>query len=115
MGKPSKAWPIDPTGRVWITEAADKEIATAEITVGTTAVTLTTSTSGLMRRKLLIRNSLLEHNVVVYIGDANVTVSSGYPLYQLDELELDVDPSAIVKAIRASGANDGEVTIMEIE
>lgn len=114
MGKPSKAWPIDPTGRVWITEAADKEIATVDITVGTTAVTLTTNTSGLKRRKLLIRN-IKAAEVVVYIGDANVTSSAGYPLHQNDELELDVNENAVVKAIRASGGSDGEIRIMEVE
>lgn len=115
MGKPSKAWPIDPTGRVWITEAAVKEIAAAEITVGTTAVTLTTNTSGLRRRKLFVRNIQTEPEVVVYVGDADVTASNGFPLFDQDEIELDVSPEAVVKAIRASGATDGKLTIMEME
>lgn len=114
MGKPSKAWPIDATGRVWITEASDTQAATATITVGTTAVTLTTGTSGMKRRKLLVRNTK-GPEVVVYIGDANVTTSAGYSLHQYDELELDVNENAVVKAIRASGGSDGEVRIMEIE
>ena len=116
MGKPSKALPIDATGRVLITEAAEKEVATADITVGTTAVTLTTNTPGLKRRKLFMRNQLVQGSeVIVYIGDANVTTSTGFPLYKYDELELDVDSSAVVKAIRASGGNDGDLRIMEIE
>lgn len=115
MGKPSKAWPIDSTGRVWITEAGEVQAATAKVTIGTTAVTLMTGTSGLKRRKLFIRNTKADPEVVVYIGDANVTTSAGYPLYQLDELEIDVNDSAVVAAIRASGGSDGEVTIMEIE
>ena len=116
MGKPSKALPIDATGRVLITEAAEKEVATAKIMVGTTAVTLTTNTSGLERRKLFVRNGKDGMpEVIVYIGDGNVTTSTGFPLYKLDELELDVDSSAVVKAIRASGPNDAELRIMEIE
>ncbi len=116
MGKPSKAWPIDPTGRVWITEASAVRAATAQISVGMTAVLVTTGTSGLKRRKLLIRN-IKDPEVVVYIGDASVTVSSGFPLFELDELELDVDDSAVVKAIRATSptAPDGLLSIMEIE
>lgn len=114
MGQPSKAWPIDPTGRVLITEAGETQIATANITVGTTAVTLTTGTSGLVRRKLLIRNTK-GPEVVVYIGDANVTTASGYPLFRNDEIELDVNDDAVVTAIRASGGSDGEVRVMEIE
>ncbi len=112
MGQASKVFPIDPTGRVLITEAADNEVATAKITVGTTAITLTTSTTGMRRRKLFVRNKA---DVIVYIGDANVSISTGFPLYRHDELELDVDSDAVVKAIRASGANDGELRIMEIE
>ncbi len=115
MGKPSKAWPIDPTGRVWITEAAEKEIATAEITVGTTAVTLTTNTSGLKRRKLFVQNTQVDPAVVAYLGDANVSAASGFPLYPYDEIELDVTSDAVVKAIRASGATDGKLRIMEVE
>ncbi len=114
MGKPSKVWPIDPTGRVWITEAAENQIATATISVGTTAVTLTTNTSGLKRRKLLVRNTK-GPEVVAYVGDGNVSVSSGYPLFRNDEIELDVDASAVVAAIRASGGADGEVRIVEVE
>lgn len=115
MGKPSKAWPIDSKGRVWITEAGEKEIATAEITVGTTAVTLTTGTSGLKRSKLLVQNIQVDPDVVVYLGDGNVTVSTGFPLYKFDEIELDVASEAVVAAIRASGATDGKLRIMEIE
>ena len=115
MGLPTKAFPIDPTGRVLFTEAADKEIATAKITVGTTATTLAGSTEGFKRRKLFVRNTVGRPEVVVYIGDANVTTSAGFPLYRHDELELDVDSDAVVKAIRASGDDDGEVRIMEVE
>jgi len=114
MGQPSKAFPIDPTGRILFTEAADKEIATANITVGTAAVTITTNTTDLNRRKLFIRNKATPE-VVVYIGDVNVTTSTGFPLYRNDELELDVDNDAVVKAIRGSGASAGELRIMEIE
>jgi hypothetical protein len=115
MGKPSEAWPIDVTGRVWITEAGEKEIATAEIAVGTTAVTLATGTSGLKRRKLLVQNIQVDPAVVSYLGDGDVSVSAGFPLYPYDEIELDVTSEAVVKAIRASGASDGKLRIMEIE
>lgn len=115
MGKPSKAWPIDFAGRVWITEAGESRVATATITVGTTAVTLTTGVSGFKRRKLFVRNQLGVSEVVVYIGDGDVTTSSGFPLYGNDEIELDVNDSAIVAAIRASGGSDGTVRIMEVE
>lgn len=115
MGKPSKAWPIDFAGRVWITEAGETRVATATISVGTTAVTLTTGVSGFKRRKLFVRNQRGTTEVVVYIGNADVSVSSGFPLYGNDEIELDVSDAAVVKAIRASGGSDGEVRIMEVE
>lgn len=110
MGKPSKAWPIDPTGRVWITEAADDQIATASVQVDDEGVVLTTSTSGLTRRKLLVRNMM---STVVYIGDADVTAAAGFPLFQLDEIEIDVTNDAIVKAITSSGQSS-LVQIMEV-
>ncbi len=115
MGKPSEAWPIDFAGRVWITEAGETRIATATISVGTTAVTLTTGTSDFKRRKLFVRNQRGTSEVVVYIGDGDVTTSSGFPLFGNDEIELDVNDTAVVKAIRASGGSDGEIRIMEVE
>jgi len=112
MGHPSIAYPIDATGRILITDAADKEVATAKIMVGTVAVTLTTNTTGLKRRKLLIRN-IKSPEVVVYIGDSTIEATPGLPLYQDDELTLHVSNDAIVKAIVDSG--QGELRIMEVE
>lgn len=54
-------------------------------------------------------------DIVIYVADANVTTSNGFPLYRFDELELDVSEAAVVKAIRASGEVDGKLRIMEIE
>jgi len=110
MGKPSKAWPIDPTGRVWITEAAEDEVATASVQVDDEGVVLTTSTSGLRRRKLVVRNMM---SSIVYIGNADVTAPAGFPLFQFDEIELDVTDDAIVKAITSSGQSS-LVQIMEV-
>jgi len=113
MGHPSIAYPIDATGRILITDAADKEVATASITVtATAAVTLTTNTTGLKRRKLLIRN-IKSPEVVVYIGDSTIEATPGLPLYQDNELTLYVSNDAIVKAIVDSG--QGELRIMEVE
>ncbi len=112
MAQPSIAYPIDSTGRILITDAADKQVATAKIPVGTAAVALTTNTTGLKRRKLLIRN-IKSPEVVVYIGDSTIETIPGLPLYQDDELILHVSNDAVVKAIADSV--DGELRIMEIE
>lgn len=113
MSKPSKALPVDATGRVLITEAADTEVDTKQITVTSTPVKLTI-TDGPKRRKLLVERPLAAPDVVVYIGgDNSVSHTTGYPLYHLDQLELDVDDSAEVWAVTES--DDGEVHIMEIQ
>lgn len=113
MANPTKAFPVDPTGRILVTEAADTRVATAQLEVGTTAVELTTGTSGMKRRKLFVRNALQSSEIVVYIGDSGVTTSTGFPLYQYDEIELDVDADAGVYAIAAS--TDSEVHVLETE
>jgi hypothetical protein len=107
--------PIDVDGRIEVTEAGESQVATAKIDIGSSATTLATGASGLKRRRLIVRNTKSASEIVVYIGDANVTTSTGFPLYQWDEFEMDVDVDAVVKAIRAPGAADGEVRIMEIE
>jgi hypothetical protein len=114
MGLPSKAYGVDRTGRVLISEAAESEVATKQFTnVGTTAVELKTD-AGLNRRKLLIRNAKATGDeVVIYIGDSNVSTSTGYPLYRWDEIELDVNADAGVYAIAAESG--GVVHITEIE
>ncbi len=117
MANPTKAFPIDPTGRVLITEAADKQVATKQLTVGDTVVELTTNTTGMKRRKLFVRNAIrgIGTEVIVYLGDANVTSASGFPLYQFDEIELDIDVAAGVYAIAAIDDENEEIHILELE
>lgn len=117
MAHPTKAFPIDPTGRVLITEAADTEVATKQITVGDTSVELTTSTTDMKRRKLFVRNALRAQHaeVVVYIGDSNVTTETGFPLYRFDEIELDVDIDASVYAIAPDSKENAEIHVLETE
>jgi hypothetical protein len=115
MANPTKAFPIDPTGRILITEAADTRVATAQLQVGDTAVELTTNTTGMRRRKLFVRNAQASSANVIYIGDSAVSSSSGFPLYRWDEIELDVDRAAGVYAIAASGLQNDEVHDLEVE
>lgn len=115
MANPTKAFPVDATGRVLITEAAEERVTTAQVEVDDTAVELTTNTSGLKRRKLFVRNALKSSEIVVYLGDSAVTASTGFPLYQYDEIELDVDVDAGVYAVAGSGESIAEVHVLEME
>lgn len=114
MANQTKAFPIDATGRVLVTEAADSQIASAQLTVGDEAVELASGATGMNRRKLLVRNAKTSE-IVVYIGDSNVTSSTGFPLYQYDEIELDLDAGAGVYAISASGQENEDVHVLELE
>lgn len=113
MANPTKAFPIDAAGRMLISEAADTRVATAQLEVGTTAVELTTNTSGMRRRKLFVRNALTSSEIVVFLGDSGVTTGTGFPLCQYDEIELDVDVDAGVYAIAAT--TNAEVHVLETE
>ncbi len=110
MANPSKAIPIDTLGRALVTEAGEKEVRAKEFTVGSqTAVKLAIAGSP-NRRKLFVTNI---PDVTIFIGDANVSTSTGFPLYPRDEIELDVDETAEVWAIAESGTSD--VRILEVE
>jgi len=117
MGQPSKALTIDPTGRVLITDAADNKVMTQHFTVNSSSVELKITTNPLKRRKLLITvPEGTPSGIVVYIGgDDAVDEITGYPMYRLDQLELDVDSTAEVWAMTEPGKDSGEVHIMEIE
>jgi hypothetical protein len=113
MRHPSKVYGVDRTGRVLRRPSPEGALASTLLPVGTTAVELTAD-SGISRRKLVIRNAKeTGDEVVIYIGDSNVSTSTGYPLYRRDEIELDVNADAGVYAI--AGAPGGVVHIMEIE
>ncbi len=119
MGQSSKAFPIDVTGRVLITEAADSEVKTVQLGVGVTpgAVEMKITSGPLKRRKLLITVPLeAPSDIVVYIGGANtVNELTGYPMYHLDQLELDVNDQTEVWAMVEEGKSAGKVHIMEVE
>ncbi len=111
MANPSKAIPIDTLGRALVTEAGDKEVRTAKFTVGSQTAVKLVAEGGPNRRKLFVTNGTVDP--AIYIGEATVSTSSGFPLYFNDEIELDVDATAEVWAI-ADGPN-GDVRILEVE
>ena len=103
-----------------VTFALSSAVATKqfELDQSETRVKLETGVSGLKRRKFFIR--ALGHRFVaqppVYIGDSSVTTSDGFPLYWLDELEVDLDHSVDVYAVATLSEDESAfVSIMEIE
>ena len=114
MEKASKSFGIDRTGRMFFSEAADSRVASAKLQPGTsTGLLLTAGVTGLKRRKLFVRN-VKTPEVVVYLGEStSVTTSNGWPLYQYDEIELDVASDATVFVIAASSG--AELRVLEVE
>ena len=113
MATHSKAFGIDTKGRMLFSEAADTKLASKQFTsVGSSSATLLVSNdSTIKRRKLFIKNI---GTAVVYIGDSTVSSTNGFPLYQFDELELDVNDAADIRA-RTAGTDVGVVHILEVE
>ncbi len=85
------------------------------------AFKLTTGVSGLSRRKLFVRavGDVPEFSFsqpTIYVGDSTLSAGDGYPLYPLDEIELDLDDSVELYAVAVLDTGEtAVVSIMEIE
>ena len=114
MSTPSKARNLD--GEYAQTSpAANREVASKQFTVRhDVGATLSSGVSGMKRKKLLVRCESRD-GLVVFIGDSGVSSTNGFPMYPGDEIELDVNESATVKAIGDSGFGDATVYILELE
>jgi hypothetical protein len=83
-----------------VTQAAESSIKSTSVSVGTSAVTALPTTALTNRRRLYIKNVNSE---TFYIGDNNVTTSTGYPVRQYEEVVIDI-AGVTVYAIAAASA-----------
>ena len=85
-------------------------LSSQSVTVGATAVALPTN-------PLEFRRALAIHNLsasTIYIGDATVTTSDGFPILASEKIALDVqnNPNVVVYAIAGTAGND--IRILEL-
>jgi hypothetical protein len=97
----------DTNGFAKVTQAAGSSIKSTSVSVGTSAVTALPTSALTNRRRLYIKNVNTE---TFYIGDNNVSTSSGYPVRQYEEVVIDV-AAITVYAIAAAAAT---VKVLEV-
>lgn len=88
-----------PPARQLVTSAAGTTLATAEVSVTTTATVIAAANNG--RQSLLIKNI---GAATVYIGPSGVTTATGYPLDAGEVLELSGQTGAVYGRV-AAGTN----------
>ena len=121
MATASNRLSLTRSGYARISNVVTQPLATAQFTLSTgNRVKLTTaSPTTLKRRQLHIRHrALLFGTLTIYIGDQDVTDTDGFPLYQFDELILDVGGATDVYAFAEPDGGLGAVarfSIMETE
>jgi hypothetical protein len=108
MTTPAKIVNLDALGYALVTESG-LGIAQAEksLTGNGSSVELTAGLAN--RTKLYVK--VLDGEGDVYVGDDNVSTSTGYLMKAKDELWLDVGPDVAVHAI--AGASDSKVRVLE--
>jgi len=82
-----------------------KHLLYGRITVGTSATQLTIATGPCNRGVLVRAPGISESDAntdIVYVGDADVTVASGFPLLPGGVIELPVDDPSLIYVIAAS-------------
>ena len=117
MATPSKIVNIDHGGYAFVSQAANKRIASKQFTLdsSTSDVELTAGVSGMKRKKLIVRCESGD-DLIVYLGPDGVTTSTGLPMYPGDEIEFDVNDQAEMHAVvSAGGATSATVYIIELE
>lgn len=118
MSTPSKARNLD--GEYTQTSpAANRQVGSKQFLLrhDILSAILTSGVSGMKRKKLLVRSESAD-GVIVFLGPQGVTKDDGFPLYPGDEIELDVDEGATVKAVHDIPSPSGEtatVYILELE
>ena len=117
MSTPSKARNLDGE-YTQSSPAANREVASKQFTLdsGTSSATLTAGVSGMKRKKLLVRCKSAA-GITVYLGDSSVTTSDGFPMYDGDQQEFDIDEGATMKAVGSglTGAAEATIYILELE
>ena len=119
MSTPSRVFNIDGNGFAEVTLARATKIATAQIELTSSNQRKKLETgAAITRRKLWVRAESPDPVAQwpIYVGDASVTASDGWPLYKYDEIELDVDDSVDVYGYSpVLGSAKSYLSIMEIE
>jgi hypothetical protein len=93
-----------------IADRANVAVKAATISViATSARQLTASLA--RRRKVFIKS--IAGNQTVYLGGSGVSTSNGYPLHAKEDFWIDLNPGAVIWAIRASGGSDADVRVLE--
>lgn len=99
------------TGPVTTAETGLNAFKTSQYTVGLTAIQLTIIP--LANRSSASIAIIADATAIVYIGNSStVTISSGYPLYDKNSLELDLTPSGTLWAISDTAGQT--VAVLEI-
>lgn len=84
---------------------------TTQYTVGTSAVQLTTSPLA-NRSSMNIKVVTTSNSEAVYIGNASVTTSTGFPLFNGDSIQLDLTPTSSIYAIGSAAGQ--KVYVIEL-
>lgn len=99
------------TGTVTTNEAGLDSFQTSQYTVGTSAVQF--APTPLANRSSISLRVIATSTNVIYIGNsASVTISTGYPLYNGDTLQMDLTPSGMVWGIATAAGQT--MTVLEI-
>lgn len=87
------------TGTVTSETAGLNSFQTSQYTVGATAIQITPSPLA-NRSSVSITISATSSSIPVYIGNSNaVSISTGYPLYDGESLQMDLTPSDSIYAV----------------
>ena len=117
MSTPSKARNLDGE-YTQSSPAANRQVGSKQFTLNstTTSATLSSGVTALKRKKLLVRCES-DDEVIVYLGNADVTTSDGFPMYPGDQQAFDVDEGATMKAVVSglTGGDEAKVYILELE